>query len=99
VDWELLFDGAAMHGETPELELAADAIEQCVGVRPAAVRAGGSLPLFENLCLRNVPVICTGFGIEREANMHGPNERFPEAHVERGTEATMRILFGLGSRP
>jgi acetylornithine deacetylase/succinyl-diaminopimelate desuccinylase-like protein len=98
VSWEMLFDGVATDGDAPELRLAADAIERCVGIRPAAVRTGGSLPLFENLCLRGIPVVCTGFGIEREANMHGSNERFPEAHLERGTEAMLQILTGLGSR-
>jgi acetylornithine deacetylase/succinyl-diaminopimelate desuccinylase-like protein len=96
LSWDLLFDGAAMQLDTPELTLAADAIARHIGERPVALRSGGSLPLFENLCLRGIPVICTGFGIEREANMHGPNERFPEAHLERGVDALRDILTGLG---
>ncbi|MDP9284755.1 MAG: M20/M25/M40 family metallo-hydrolase [Actinomycetota bacterium] len=96
LSWDLLFDGATMQLDTPELMLAADAIERHIGERPVALRSGGSLPLFENLCLRGIPVICTGFGIEREANMHGPNERFPEAHLERGVDALREILTGLG---
>jgi acetylornithine deacetylase/succinyl-diaminopimelate desuccinylase-like protein len=42
--------------------------------------------------------VCTGLGIEREANMHGPNERFPEEHLDRGTDAMLGILTGLGRR-
>jgi acetylornithine deacetylase/succinyl-diaminopimelate desuccinylase-like protein len=94
--WDLLYDGAAMAPDTPELILAADAIERNIGARPVPLRTGGSLPLFENLCQRGTPVICTGFGVEREANMHGPNERFPEAHLERGVDAIREILVGLG---
>ena len=52
--------------------------------------------LFEKLCLRGIAVINTGFGIESEANMHGPNERFPEAHLERGVAAVREILTRLG---
>jgi acetylornithine deacetylase/succinyl-diaminopimelate desuccinylase-like protein len=37
--------------------------------------------------------------IEREANMHGPNERFAAAHVERGTDAMRQILTRLGEHP
>ena len=96
VRWELLYDGAVTSHDAPQLALACDAIERHVGIRPAAVRSGGSLPLFENLCRRGIPVICTGFGIEREANMHGPNERFPEAHLERGTDAVRELLLSLG---
>jgi acetylornithine deacetylase/succinyl-diaminopimelate desuccinylase-like protein len=98
LDWDLLFDGAAMQADAPELALAADAIERCIGARPVALRSGGSLPLFENLCLRGIPIICTGFGVEREANMHGPNERFPAAHLERGTDAMREILTRLAER-
>jgi len=35
-------------------------------------------------------------GIEREANVHGPNERFPESHLDRGTEAMLHLLTHLG---
>jgi acetylornithine deacetylase/succinyl-diaminopimelate desuccinylase-like protein len=96
LNWELLYDGAATQADAHELALAADAIERCIGARPVALRSGGSLPLFENLCLRGIPIICTGFAIEREANMHGPNERFPAAHLERGTDAMREILTRLG---
>jgi acetylornithine deacetylase/succinyl-diaminopimelate desuccinylase-like protein len=96
LNWDLLYDGAAMKPDTPELILAGDAIERYIGERPVALRSGGSLPLFENLCLRGIPVICTGFGIEREANMHGRNERFPAAHLKRGTDAMREILTRLG---
>src|SRR5262249_14108835 len=94
--WDLVVDGAATEPEAPQLAIASDAIEQCFGTRPVAVRCGGSLPLFETLSGRGIPVINTGFGIEREANMHGPNERFPERHLELGTDAVVQILTRLG---
>src|SRR5262249_37714573 len=95
VRWELLFDGAATAMGAPELAIAADAIERHFGRKPAPVRSGGSLPLFENLCLKGIPIISTGFGLEREANMHGPNERFPEDHLERGVQVVCEILTRL----
>jgi acetylornithine deacetylase/succinyl-diaminopimelate desuccinylase-like protein len=96
LNWDLLYDGAAIQADAPELAIAADAVERHLGARPIPLRTGGSLPLFENLCLRGIPVICTGFGIERVANMHGPNERFPESHLQHGADAMCEILTLLG---
>lgn len=96
LDWRFLYDGAAIPMDTAELTLAADVIERHIGSRPAMLRSSGGLPLFETLGRRGIPVISTGFGIGHDANMHGPNENFPRAHLTRGVAAVRELLTRLG---
>jgi acetylornithine deacetylase/succinyl-diaminopimelate desuccinylase-like protein len=98
IEWRFQYDGASIRRDTPELVIASDAIERHFGRRPSLLRSGGSLPLFETLARRDIPVVSTGFAIEREAGMHGPNERFPAAHVDLGIATVKEILAQIGKR-
>ena len=60
------------------------------------MRSGGGLPLLETLANHGIPAISTGFAVESEANMHGPNECFQRAHVEPGIATVAELLAELG---
>jgi acetylornithine deacetylase/succinyl-diaminopimelate desuccinylase-like protein len=78
--------------DSDAIRLASDAFERVVGVRPALVRCGGSMPIYASLVARGLPTIATGFGIESEWNVHAPNENVPEDAIDLGV-ATMREVF------
>ena len=55
------------------LQAGFDAIERATGVRPLAVRSGGSIPIGAAFVGRGIPTILSGFGTA-EDNIHSPNE-------------------------
>jgi acetylornithine deacetylase/succinyl-diaminopimelate desuccinylase-like protein len=65
---------AWMDPDQPALRAGFDAIERATGVRPLAMRTGGTIPVVAALSGRGIPTILSGFGIE-EDNIHSPNER------------------------
>ena len=73
------------------VELGLNAFERTVGIRPALIRSGGTLPLLGTLAGRGIPTILTGFFLPN-ANIHAPNERLPAEYVPLGTAAA-RALF------
>lgn len=77
--------------EAPALRLGMEAFERVLGVRPALIRSGGTLPIVPALGERGIPAIITGFTLP-DANVHSPNERLPAEHVTRGIAAA-RALF------
>jgi acetylornithine deacetylase/succinyl-diaminopimelate desuccinylase-like protein len=95
VEWLFRYNGAATPPDAPELGLAAAAIERNFGRRPALVRSGAGLPLLETSAARGIPAIATGFAVESEANMHGPNESFRRAHVGLGITTVSELLGAL----
>jgi acetylornithine deacetylase/succinyl-diaminopimelate desuccinylase-like protein len=50
------------------------AIERVTGVRPLALRSGGSIPVMAALVARGTPTILSGFATPDD-NIHSPNER------------------------
>jgi acetylornithine deacetylase/succinyl-diaminopimelate desuccinylase-like protein len=90
---ELLSSGPA--GVVPPgasaIRLGQDAFERVLGVRPALIRSGGSLPIVAAFSDRGIPTIITGFSLP-DANIHAPNENMPARYVPLGIE-TARALF------
>jgi acetylornithine deacetylase/succinyl-diaminopimelate desuccinylase-like protein len=73
------------------VQLGVAAFARAIGVRPALIRTGGTLPIVAALADRGVPTIITGFSLP-DANIHSPNERLPVDHIPLGTAAA-RALF------
>jgi acetylornithine deacetylase/succinyl-diaminopimelate desuccinylase-like protein len=71
--------------------LGLDAFERVLGVRPALIRSGGSLPVVAALADRGIATIISGFSLP-DANIHSPNERLLAEYVPLGI-ATSRALF------
>jgi acetylornithine deacetylase/succinyl-diaminopimelate desuccinylase-like protein len=78
------------------LQLGLDAFERALGVRPALIRSGGTLPIVPALGDRGIPVIITGFSLP-DANIHAPNERLLAEYVELGTAAARALFEELAS--
>jgi acetylornithine deacetylase/succinyl-diaminopimelate desuccinylase-like protein len=73
------------------ITLGQDAFERVLGVRPALIRSGGSLPVVAALADRGIATIISGFSLP-DANIHSPNERLLAEYVPLGI-ATARALF------
>ncbi len=76
---------------SPAIQLGARAFERALGVRPALIRSGGTLPIAAALGERGIPTIITGFALP-DANIHSPNERLRTEYVPLGIAAA-RALF------
>jgi acetylornithine deacetylase/succinyl-diaminopimelate desuccinylase-like protein len=73
------------------VQLGLDAFERVLGVRPALIRSGGTLPIVPALADRGIPTLITGFALP-DANIHAPNERLLAEYVPLGI-ATASALF------
>jgi acetylornithine deacetylase/succinyl-diaminopimelate desuccinylase-like protein len=76
---------------SPAIQLGLRAFERAVGVRPALIRSGGTLPIAAALAKRGIPTVITGFSLP-DAAIHSPNERLRVDYVELGIAAA-RALF------
>jgi acetylornithine deacetylase/succinyl-diaminopimelate desuccinylase-like protein len=98
-DVEITLQSAGPAGVVPPdaraVRLGLDAFERVLGVRPALIRTGGSLPIVAALADRGVPTIITGFALP-DANIHAPNERLLAAYVATGTGAARALFEELG---
>ena len=77
--------------DAPAIQLGQRAFERAVGVRPALIRTGGSLPIVAALGDKGIPTIITGFSLP-DANIHSPDERLRVEYVDLGIAAA-RALF------
>ena len=77
--------------DAPALQLALDAFEDVLGVRPLLVRSGGAIPLVSALASRGVATVLTGFALN-ESNIHSPNERIPAEYLPLGVEAAAALF-------
>jgi acetylornithine deacetylase/succinyl-diaminopimelate desuccinylase-like protein len=77
--------------DSPAIQLGLRAFERALGVRPALIRSGGTLPIVAALADRGIPTIITGFSLP-DANIHSPNERLRVEYVPLGIAAA-RALF------
>ena len=73
------------------VQLGLEAFERAVGVRPALIRSGGTLPIVPALAEKGIPTIITGFGLP-DSQIHSPNERLVADYVPLGIAAA-RELF------
>jgi acetylornithine deacetylase/succinyl-diaminopimelate desuccinylase-like protein len=92
---ELQLLSAAPAGVVPPdakaIQLGLDAFERVLGVRPALIRTGGTLPIVAALADKQIAAIITGFSLP-DANIHAPNERLLAEYVPLGI-AVARALF------
>jgi acetylornithine deacetylase/succinyl-diaminopimelate desuccinylase-like protein len=93
LDVELLSSAPAglVAPDARAVRLGQTAFERALGVRPALIRSGGTLPIVPALTDRRIPCIITGFSLPN-ANIHSPNERLLVEYVPLGTAAA-RALF------
>ncbi len=77
------------------IQLGQDAFERVLGVRPALVRSGGTLPIVAALADRGIPTIISGFSLP-DAQIHAPNENIPARYIPLGIETVKALLADLG---
>jgi acetylornithine deacetylase/succinyl-diaminopimelate desuccinylase-like protein len=77
------------------VQLGLDAFERALGVRPALIRSGGSLPIVPALGDKGIPTIITGFALP-DSNIHSPNERLLAEYLPLGTSAARELFVSLG---
>jgi acetylornithine deacetylase/succinyl-diaminopimelate desuccinylase-like protein len=68
------------------VQLGLDAFERTVGVRPALIRSGGTLPVAAAFADMGIATIITGFSLP-DANIHSPNERMRAEYIPLGIAA------------
>jgi acetylornithine deacetylase/succinyl-diaminopimelate desuccinylase-like protein len=73
------------------IQLALDAFEQTLGVRPLLIRSGGTLPIVPALAAKGVPTVLTGFALP-DSNIHSPNERMELEYLPKGIEAAEALF-------
>jgi len=74
------------------IQLGLDAFERVLGVRPALIRSGGTLPIVPALADRGIPTVITGFGLP-DSNIHSPNERLVADYVPLGIAAARELFL------
>ena len=81
--------------DAPAVQLAVEAFEQGLGIRPLLTRVGGSIPLMPALTEKGIDTVLTGFGLP-ESNIHSPIERFyvPYFAVDIDTAAALFTALG-----
>jgi acetylornithine deacetylase/succinyl-diaminopimelate desuccinylase-like protein len=89
-------DPALTPAESPTVQLAADAFERSLGVRPLLVRSGGTLPIYAGLVARGLPTVTTGFCVDSEANAHAPNENIPDDALDVGVRTIREVFTAFG---
>jgi acetylornithine deacetylase/succinyl-diaminopimelate desuccinylase-like protein len=77
------------------IKLGQDAFERVLGVRPALIRSGGTLPIVAALADKGIPTIISGFSLP-DAQIHAPNENMPARYVPLGIETVKALLEDLG---
>jgi acetylornithine deacetylase/succinyl-diaminopimelate desuccinylase-like protein len=93
-----LLNSAAAGIVSPDAEaikLGQDAFERVLGVRPALIRSGGTLPIVAAFADQGVPTIISGFSLP-DANIHAPNENIPAEYIPLGIETAKALFQELG---
>ncbi len=78
------------------LQLGLDAFERALGVRPALIRSGGTLPIVSALVDKGIATILTGFALPN-ANIHSPNECLLVDYVPLGIAAAGALFHEFAS--
>jgi acetylornithine deacetylase/succinyl-diaminopimelate desuccinylase-like protein len=74
------------------IQLGLDAFEKVLGVRPALIRSGGTLPIVPALADKGIPTVITGFGLP-DSQIHSPNERLVAEYVPLGIAAARELFL------
>jgi acetylornithine deacetylase/succinyl-diaminopimelate desuccinylase-like protein len=77
------------------ISLGQDAFERVLGVRPALIRTGGTLPIVAAFADKGIPTIISGFSLP-DANIHAPNENMPAPYIRLGIETAKALFQELG---
>jgi acetylornithine deacetylase/succinyl-diaminopimelate desuccinylase-like protein len=77
------------------IKLGQDAFERVLGVRPALIRSGGTIPIVAAFSDRGIPTIVTGFSLP-DANIHAPNENMLAKYFPLGIETAKALFTELG---
>ena len=80
--------------EDPVIASAFDAIERATGIRPLAMRSGGTIPIMAALVARGTPTILSGFASPQD-DIHSPNEKVRVRNLEWAHAAGQEIFNGL----
>jgi acetylornithine deacetylase/succinyl-diaminopimelate desuccinylase-like protein len=78
------------------VQLGLDAFERALGVRPALIRTGGTLPIVPALADNGIPTVITGFGLPDSA-VHSPNERLVAEYVPVGIRAARELYLAFAA--
>jgi acetylornithine deacetylase/succinyl-diaminopimelate desuccinylase-like protein len=78
--------------DSSAIQIGLDAFEKALGVRPALIRSGGTLPIVAALAQKGVPTVITGFGLP-DSQVHSPNERLVAEYVPLGIAAARELLL------
>ena len=81
--------------DAPAIKLGQDAFERVLGVRPALVRSGGTIPIVAAFADRGIPCIVSGFSLP-DANIHAPNENMLARYIPTGIETAKALFVELG---
>jgi acetylornithine deacetylase/succinyl-diaminopimelate desuccinylase-like protein len=84
-----------VRGDAPAVQLALDAFQQALGIRPLLTRVGGSIPLMPALTEKGIDTILSGFALP-ESNVHSPNERFLVPYFAAGIDTVAALFTALG---
>jgi acetylornithine deacetylase/succinyl-diaminopimelate desuccinylase-like protein len=84
--------------DSPAIQLALQAFEDVLGVRPLLTRTGGTLPIMPALVDRGIPTVLTGFGLP-ESNVHSPNEKFLVRYFEQGVDTAAAVYTKFAELP
>src|SRR5471030_66552 len=78
------------------IQLGLDAFERVLGLRPALIRSGGTLPIVPALADEGIPTIITGFGLP-DSNVHSPNERLVAGYLPLGIATATELYRSLAA--
>ena len=78
------------------IRLGLDAFERALGVRPALIRTGGTLPIVPALADSGIPTVITGFGLP-DSQVHSPNERLVADYVDLGIRAARELYLAFAA--
>jgi acetylornithine deacetylase/succinyl-diaminopimelate desuccinylase-like protein len=98
---DISWSGAApglVQPDAPAVQLALDAFERAIGIRPLLTRSGGTLPIMPALADKGIATILTGFGLP-ESNVHSPNEKFLVRYFAEGIDTAAELYTALGALP
>ncbi len=98
-DVEVTLQSAAPPGlvdpDSRAIQLALEATERAVGVRPLLTRSGGTLPIVAALADKGIPTVLSGYCLP-DCNAHAPNENMRLDHMALGAAAAREILLAWG---
>ena len=88
-------DPGLVRADAPAVQLAVEAFEQALGIRPLLTRVGGSIPLMPALTEKGIDTILSGFALP-DSNIHSPNERFLVPYFAAGIDTVAALFTALG---